>query len=75
MATVSSRFRSKKMERAVGFEPTMIGFADQRLKPTWRCSHLDFGFWIEDKSEIRNLKSKIDLRTTGFEPAIFNLKG
>jgi hypothetical protein len=43
--------RPEKLERADGFEPSMIGFADQRLDPDLailarRFWILDFGFWI-----------------------------
>jgi hypothetical protein len=42
-----------------------------------RLAILANGFWILDlfQSQIRNPKSKIETRTTGFEPAISNLKG
>jgi hypothetical protein len=67
------------MERAIGFEPMIYGFADRRLCPLGyaRVPIWDFGLRIEKlnpKSAIRNPKSKIEMRTTGFEPAVSGLK-
>ena len=54
MATVSSRFHIKKLERAIGFEPMMIGFADQRLNPLGYTRSCKFG--EDDGTRTRNLQ-------------------
>ena len=45
-----------KLERAIGFEPTINGFADRRLCPLGyaRIWILDFGFWICFQFENQN---------------------
>lgn len=52
MATVSSRFQKERLKRAVGFEPTMIGFADQRLCPLGYARGKDSRFEIESFSDL-----------------------
>ena len=70
-------FPRKNLERAIGFEPMINGFADRRLCPLGYARNLilDFGLPILDWRLIRNPKSEIGKRTTGLEPAISNLKG
>src|SRR5256885_13849501 len=47
-------------KHAVGLEPTMTGFADQRLSPSWR--HVPENFWniVGTGGEIRTLKTSLE---------------
>ena len=74
------------MEQVVGIEPTIKGFADLRLCPLgYTRERKDKGEGMKDENKERKIPILSPLhfrlypfnlaRTTGFEPAISNLKG
>ena len=79
MVTVSSRFRIKKCWNEQSDSNRCLTIL--QTVAFVRLAMLAFEFWIlnfglnkKHYSCIKNLKSKIQMRTTGFEPAISNLK-